>query len=452
MHYHKMNLADYFKTGISKWPNWLNLLLLHCNIFGKYAYGTGYVKVIKHIDEADWEKQLLEMVNYAIEHVQYYRKRYGGLRVNTLAEFKEKIRFIDKKEVMEHWEEFVVDNIDWSKCVTGTTGGTSGKPMKLVIPKNRYIHSLAFWHKELKWYGWNYDTRVVIRNHKLEKGRDYMVNPILKEFIFDAFRMDADYAKRVWQIMRKHHIRYIHAYPSAVYQFLKYCTNQNLDTSFIKLCILTSEGVTDEQRHFIEKELYIPIYASYGHSEKLIMAGSCPGSEYYHIEPCYGYCELLDDNGKIISEKNKQGELVGTTFINKYFPLIRYRTGDISSYVDHHCPIHKEEYRLLSGIWGHWDKSVIYRKDGGYTSLTALNLHSEIYEHIDGLQYIQEKKGELIVLIIPNTKYTDTDTRFLKSHFESALGEDARVELKYVNKLIIQSNGKFLPLISKITT
>ena len=445
-----MNLADYIKSGISRWPNWVNLILLRCNIFGKYAYGWGYVKALKRIDAIDPQARLLEIVNYAIKHVPYYRKRYSGLKIQSISDFERIVQPIDKKEVMEHWDEFISDEIDWNKCITGTTGGTSGKPMKLVLPQNRYIHSLAFWHKELKWYGWNYNARAVIRNHKLNPDRIYMVNPILKEFIFDAFRMDITYAKQVWGVMRRFRVRYIHAYPSGAYQFLKYCVREGLDTSFIKLCILTSEGVTAEQRCFIEKELHIPIYASYGHSEKLIMAGTCPNSNCYHIEPCYGYAELIDSNGLAIKESNRQGELVGTTFINRYFPLIRYRTGDYSSYVDKECPKHGLAYKLLDAVLGHRDKSLIYRKDGGYTSQTALNLHSEIYEHIDGLQYIQERKGELIVLLIPNKKYTEADTRFLVSHFKNALGSDSKVELRFVDQLIFQSNGKFLPLISKV--
>lgn len=446
-----MKLADYLKTGISRWPNWLNLLLLRCNIFGKYSYGMGYVKAIRQIDKINPEERLLEIVNYAIKHVEYYRKRYQGQKITSLDDFEKIICPIDKKEVMEHWNEFVTDNIDWDKCVTGTTGGTSGKPTKLVLPQNRYIHSLAFWHKELKWYGWNYDARAVIRNHRLTEGRDYMVNPILKEFIFDAFRMNADYTYKVWKVMHKHKVGYIHAYPSGAYQFLKFCINQKLDMSFVKLCILTSEEVTEEQRYFIEKQLGIRIYTSYGHSEKLIMAGTCPDSIYYHMEPCYGYGELLDAEGKVIRDCNKTGELVGTTFINKYFPLIRYRTGDFTSYAKNIGLVPNNSYRLLNNIQGHWDKSLVYRSDGTYTTLTALNLHGNIYEHIDGLQYLQEKKGELIVMLIPNKKYTEADTLLLKSYYENAMGKDAKIEFRFVNKLKFQPNGKFLPLINRVT-
>lgn len=446
-----MNLADYIKTELPKWPNWITVPLIKMNIFGPLVYGGAYRHILAHIDEGNPEKRLCDIVNFAIAHVPYYRNRYPGLQIRTRQEFEEKIGFIDKDEVMAHWDEFLVDGIDFSQCVTGTTGGTSGKPLKLILPKNRYAHSMAFWHKELQWFGWRYDTRGVIRNHHLPDGHDCMINPILKEYIFDAFRMSAPYARRVWKILRRHRVRYLHAYPSAAYQFLKLCHRQQLDVSFLRLCILTSEGVTGEQRHFIEQELHIPIYSSYGHSEKLIMAGNCPDSPYYHVEENYGYCELINPSGQVVTQPGETGELVGTTFINRYMPLIRYRTGDYSSYAPAPCPHHGPRYRYLNGVQGRREKSLIYRADGTTTSLTALNLHGDVYEHIDGLQYVQTKKGELTVRIIKNEKFTPADEALLLRHHQEAMGTDARIHLQYVDKLEYQPNGKFLPLISRLS-
>lgn len=446
-----MGLADYIKTELPKWPNWINGILLKMNFFGSLVYGRGYKQFRKTMELSNPEDRLIEIVNYAIENVPYYRKKYGNLRVNSKKEFEEKIGFIDKDEVMENWEDFLVDNIDWNKCMTGTTGGTSGKPLKLVLPKSRYIHSLAFWHKELEWFGWKYHTRGVIRNHKLPENRDYMISPILKEIIFDAFRIDEKYAKKIWTILKKRNIKYMHCYPSALFQFLKLCKKQNLDVSFIKACFLASEGVTEVQRHFIEDEMGISIYSFYGHSEKLIMAGNCTKCKAYHIEESYGYCELIDSEGKVITETGVMGEMVGTTFVNKYFPLIRYKTGDYSQYSTmDSCPLHHKHYRLLDGVIGRWDKSLIYRADGTTTSITAMNLHGEIYEHIDGLQYIQEEKGKLKVLIIKNDKYTVNDEQYMIKHHSMAMKSESGVSIEYVDKLIYQQNGKFLPLISKV--
>lgn len=446
-----MGLADYIKTELPKWPNWINGILLKMNCFGGLVYGKGYKEFRKRMEFDNPDEKLIETVNYAIENVPYYRKRYGSLRISSKKEFEEKIAFIDKDEVMAHWEDFLVDNIDWSRCVTGTTGGTSGKPLKLVLPKNRYIHSTAFWHKELEWFGWKYHTRGVIRNHKLPENRDYMISPILKEVIFDAFRIDEKYAKKIWKILKRKNIQYMHCYPSALFQFLKLCKKQNLDVSFIKACFLASEGVTEVQRHFIKDEMGINIYSFYGHSEKLIMAGNCLECDNYHIEESYGYCELVDSDGNVIKEPGVMGEMVGTTFANRYFPLIRYKTGDYSKYATNgECPLHGKQYRLLDGVVGRWDKSLIYRKDGTTTSVTAMNLHSDVYEHIDGLQYIQEEKGKLRVLVIKNEKFTVADEVYMLEHHASAMKSDDCISIEYVDKLVFQSNGKFLPLISKV--
>lgn len=446
-----MNLADYVKTELPKWPNWLTVPLLKLNFFGPLVYGNEYKKILAHIDEGDPEQKLCDMVNYAINHVPYYRKRYKGLTIQSIADFEREIDFIDKDEVMAHWDEFQADGANLVRSVTGTTGGTSGKPLKLVLPQNRYAHSMAFWHKELKWFGWNYDARAVIRNHHLPENRNYLINPILREIIFDAFRISPSYAKKCLHAMKLYGVKYLHAYPSAAYQFLKLCQQQNLDTSFIRLCILTSEGVTYEQRFFIENELHIKIYSSYGHSEKLIMAGNCPYSSLYHLEENYGYCELVNTEGNVIKNAGETGELVGTTFINRLMPLIRYRTGDYSSYSASSCNVHGKSQRYLNGVQGRREKSLIYKADGTTTSLTALNLHGKVYEHIDGLQYVQTKQGELTVRIIRNKKFSTEDELFLLHIHQQAMGEEAKINIQYVDRLEYQPNGKFLPLISTLT-
>lgn len=442
-----MSLADYIKNELPYWPNWFNFLLLKMNLFGSFVYGGAYRKLLKCIDEGSAEDKLISMVNYAIKNVPYYRNRYGNLQIHSIDEFEEKINLIDKNEVMEHWDEFLVDDIDWSKVRIGTTGGTSGKPLKLVEPKNRYIHSLAFTHKQWMWFGWKYDTKGVFRNHHIKEGRDFIISPILKEVIFDTFRMNDDYALKCWKTLKKYNIIYIHAYPSAFYQFCKLCHKQGADLSFIKAAFLASEGITEAQSVFF-KELGITIYSFYGHSEKLILAGNCPDCSDYHIEENYGYCELVDEHGKCIKESGVLGEMVGTTFCNPYFPLLRYRTGDYSNYAGSTCKLHGS--RSLDKVQGRWDKCLIYKADGTTTSITALNLHGEIYSHIDGLQYIQKEKGHLIVCVIKNERFTQADEDYLYKHLGSAMGARQYVSIEYVEKLIFQPNGKFLALISDL--
>lgn len=439
-----MNIADYLKKDITQWPNWINYILLKINVFGKLVYGFSYIKMRKQIHKQDPEKLLIESVNHAIKNVKYYRDRYGDLRINSIDEFKSKIGFIDKDEVMNHWDDFLVDNIDLKKCNIGTTGGTSGKALKLVTPKNRYIIELAHIHQLWEKTGWNFNVRAVIRNHKLPNSKIYTINPITKEIIFDAFRTTDEYYKQIYDVIRKYNIHFIQSYPSSLFQFCKSCNKQELNLSIIKYVFCSSETITDEQYYFINKVIGIKIFNLYGHSEKLVMATNIKGVKGLVTEPTYGFTELIIKNEE--GKENNIGEIVGSTYYNRFMPLIRYKTGDYAGYI-----YNENNYSIVfDRIYGRWDKSLIYKEDKTTTSATILNLHSDLYEYIDGIQYIQEKIGELIILIIKGDNYNEKIGNAFLNHFKSAMGENSKVEIRYVDKLIFQPNGKFLPLISKI--
>lgn len=444
----RMNIADYVKNQVPRWPVWINAVLLRINVFGTLVYGRAYAKYAREIEKSTPEQKLLSIVNYAVRHVPYYRKRYAGLKIESIKDFERHIGFIDKDEVMAHWDEFISDEIDWNRCVTGTTGGTSGKPLKLVLPRNRYLHTAVFAREQSGWFGMLDRCRAVIRNHRLPEGRSYQINPLTREYVFDAFRMNEEYAVYVLEVMRRNRIHCLFAYPSAAYQFLKLCCRQGLDVSFIRVCELSSEGLTPEQWQFFEDTLGIKVCTLYGHSEKLIRAGNCPDSRNLLINEQYGYCELVRRDGTVVRMADENGELVGTTFLNRAMPLIRYRTGDYSRYAESVCLKHGT--RALTEVLGRWDKNIVFKGDGSQTSITALNLHDDLYEHIDGLQFVQEKKGALRVLIIKGAGFTDETASRFAAFYRDVLGKETSLSIEYVDKLIYQPNGKFLPFISKV--
>ena len=429
--------ADYIKNQLPFWPTWINSFLLKLNILGPYSYGLAYVKFKKGIKEIDEREKLLEIVRFAIAYVPYYRKKYKDVRINNIDDFKSKIAFIDKDEVMSHWEDFLADGIDIKKMNVCTTGGTSGKALKIVQPRSRYVWELAFMHTIWQSCGWNYNIRAVIRNHHLG-GRDYIINPITKEVIFDAFNTSDSYYRLIYEVINKYKISYIHSYPSAAFLFCKKMLSAGLDISFINAFICGSEGITEVQNVFFKKH-NIKICTWYGHSEKLILAGKDEKQGFFTPQKGYGFAEIIDDSD------TGYGEMVGTTLYNNVFPLIRYKTGDWAYYHND-----KNGNIEIEKIIGRWNKSIIYKIDGTYTTITALNLHGDFYDHINGMQYVQEVIGYLKVLIIKNDSFTNSDDLFIREHLAEAMGGVQYVSVKYTNKLIFQANGKFLPLISKV--
>jgi len=425
------------------------------NIVKSMTYGSDYQnyyhnRLKKNYESFDNTKELLNTVNRAILTVPYYQEIYGKTKINCLGDFQEKFAFIQKSDIMNDFTKFIANDVIAARYSEITTGGTSGKPLKLFVPKNRYVFELATMHSMWQTTGWNYHTRAVIRNHKLPNGKDYQINPVTKEFIFDNFRLNEDYLYKIYTIIQKNKISYIHAYPSAAFQFACFLKDNKLDKGSIKAFFSGSENIFDYQADLIENKLGIRFYNWYGHSEKLVLGGYCQHSRNYHIEPTYGYFELVTDDGEVVTQPGQIGEIVGTTLHNPGMPLIRYRTGDYAEFVGNECPHCGRKLPIIKNITGRWNGEKIYNSDGSFVTTTALNLHDDLYSVINGLQYVQNQKGLLEVHIIKSPEFNAECEKRLLEHFRSKFKADMQITINTVDHLMLKENGKFLLLISEV--
>ena len=439
---------------LPKLPNAVNLCLLRFNRLRKRLYGKKYVAyynfLVNNQKQFDNRPLLLAATNRAINEVSYFRKRYGDKPINSVEEFEVRIGTIDKDTVLDNFDDFINPQVDTSNYDLGTTGGTSGKPLRLLAPKDRYVIELATMHFLWANAGFDFQPRAVIRNHHLPKDQTYQVNPVTKEFIFDGFRLNDDYFQQIYDICQKNRLQFIHCYPSTAYEFSRFLQRNKMDTSFIRSFFSGSENIFDYQVELIEQQLGIRFYNWYGHSEKLLLGGYCAKNRFYHMEPTYGYFELLNEEGQVIREPGSRGEIVGTSFHNPGMPFIRYRTGDFGELFGFECPDCGRKMPLLKKVHGRWSGERIYNSDGSFVTTTALNLHSELYRHLNGLQYVQERKGQIKILVVQGESYQSCYEEELLQHFRSKLNSDSQIDIEYVERLIRKPNGKFVQLLSSL--
>ena len=446
-----MNFKKELVNIFPKIPNWINEILIKLNNNPNYVYGRKYKEyrgvIENNLENFDNTEKLLKIVNYAIEKVPYYA---NYPKISSIKEFQDKISFIDRNVISDNFKSLQSEEIIPDKFDLVTTGGTTGKPLKLLLPKNRFIIEKATVHTLWKNVGFNHHSRAVLRNHKIPMNKIFNVNPITKEYLFDGFRLDDNYFQEVYRIIKQKKIRYIHAYPSNAYAFSKFIDKFNLDSSIVRAFISSSENVYDYQKDFIENIVGIKIFTFFGHSEKIIIGGYCTHNDVYHMEPTYGYFELIDKKGEPITEIGRTGEIVGTSLNNFGMPLIRYKTDDFAEYAGDYCNHCKRRIPLLKNVSGRWSGRKIYGADGVVTTPTALNFHNDLFVVIDGLQYVQEKKGELIVKIVKGKNFSSSYEIKIMDHYKSKLSLGTKIEIKYVTRIEKQPNGKFLDLISKL--
>lgn len=436
-------------------PAELNFALSQWNndpsrIFGKkYRY---YAQALKKGLGSDLEREekLLNVVNYVIRHIPYYYRIYGNTTIRSVKEFQDTFGFITKHTVLEEPSDFRPANFDIGAYDLVTTAGTSGKPLQLYVPRNRYAREWATVHNAWGRAEYRFHHRAVLRNHRLPGNIAYEVNPFTKEVIFDNFRMTDAYMREIHTVMQQHHIRYMHAYPSAVQQFAAFCAKEELDTSFLKAFLCSSENVYPQQLEQVRRQTGARMFSFYGHTEKLLFGAFCEYTDYYHMEPDYGFFELIGEDGKPVTTPGMTGEMVGTTLNNLGMPLIRYRTGDYAEYIGDHCPHCHRRMPILKRIMGRWDGERIYNPDSTYVTTTALNLHDDLYSKIAGLQYYQREKGFLEIRIIKTPQFTLQDEEKLLRTIRGKLHPFAVVDIKPVDRLERKPNGKFLLLISEV--
>ncbi|MBK7099568.1 MAG: hypothetical protein IPH58_16215 [Sphingobacteriales bacterium] len=330
-----------------------------------------------------------------------------------------------------------------------TTGGTSGKPLGFYIDKNR---------KGFEWFWMNHnwskigmsmkDYKGTLTNHKLN-GKKFNIDTLIKEYQYDNFSLNDSYINFVVNHINSLKLKYFRAYPSAAFTICKYLEKQNIKTT-LRAFLCGSENILSQQKQLIQDTLKIRMYTWYGHSEKLILAGEETSCENYHSNPFYGYTEIIDDNGNVIKEPGAVGELVGTGFINTKMPFIRYRTGDYAEYVGDSCKNCGHIGLTFRKVKGRWQGDKIHKSDGSSITTTALNLHSKYYNYIKGLQYYQEKLGEIELRIIPETNLTSDLKDEILRELSIKAGKGLKIKLIEVEFLELSAINKFQLLIQKL--
>ncbi len=100
----------------------------------------------------------------------------------------------------------------------------------------------------------------------------------------------------------------------------------------LKRGLFTGEPFSEKTRKQIEDELNIKATDNYGLSEIVWpgVAGECEEKKGLHIFEDQFIAEIIDPETEEVLPLGEKGELVLTTITKEAFPLIRYRTGDIT--------------------------------------------------------------------------------------------------------------------------
>ncbi len=125
-------------------------------------------------------------------------------------------------------------------------------------------------------------------------------------------------------------------------------TKVNPRELYLKVGLFGAETWSENLRRELEKRLQIRAYDFYGLSELFNpgVAGECEAQNGLHVFEDHFIPEIIDSESGRPLPNGEEGELVLTSITKEAFPLIRYRTGDITTLIKGECSCGRTMVRI----------------------------------------------------------------------------------------------------------
>ena len=405
-------------------------------------------------------ERLQATLNRVYQNVSFYKNSFDKNKINI-----ERIKSIKDLEVLPFttkedlrmsypYDMFAVPLKDIVRI--HSTSGTTGKPIVVGYTNNdiniwttliaRVLNAVEITEHDLVQIAFNYNLSSA------GLGFHYGAEKIGASVIPSS----SENINRQIMVMKDYKTTALISTPGYALHIAKVLEEMNMhpEELYLRIGLFGAESWSDNLRNEIEKGLHIKAYDNYGLTE-LIGPGisfECPCRSGLHINEDHFIVEVIDPETLKPLGFGEEGELVFTTITKQGFPLIRYRTRDISSLIEGKCecgrtlvrmnrlsgrtddmiiidginifPSQIEEALLqVEGIEPHY-QIILDRKDGAETIEIQVEA-SDQYPFFDEISKLQALRSKL------------------RDHLEATLGISTQVTM-VEPKTIKRSEGKKL--------
>jgi phenylacetate-CoA ligase len=286
----------------------------------------------EHEFEAFIENKKQEIVEFHLNNNTSYQKIVGKTTFNKWNDLPIMTKKYFQKPLIDRLSRgFALKNVYINK-----TSGSSGDPF--IFAKDKFSHALT-WATNINrfdWHGIDFNTSYQARfygipltflGNKKERFKDFLSN----RYRFSVFDLSDVVLESFLQQFKTKKFDYINGYTSSIVLLAKFLQQKNLILKHIcptlKVCVVTSEMLFDNDKILLEKQFGVPVVNEYGASELDLIAFQNSNGEWV-VNSETLFVEILDENNNVLPY-GKEGRVVITSFFNKAHPFIRYDIGDI---------------------------------------------------------------------------------------------------------------------------
>jgi len=291
-------------------------------------------------------KRLKWTVTHAYKHNKVYKAKLQAVKmtpasIKTLKDI-ERIPFLTKDD-LRNWYPFGLACVDLADCVElHASSGTTGKPVVGLYTKhdldvwgesmarNLYMNGLRKEDLFQNAYGYGLFTGA----HGFERGAQ-RVGALMVP-------LSSGNTQRQIRLMKDFGTTVIGSTPSYAIYMAEVARQMDLDpTKDFKVRIATcgAESWSEEMRKKLNEAWNIESFDHYGLTEIIGpgVSSECPEHDGLHINADHFYPEVIDPQTGETLGPGEKGELVFTSLTKEAFPVLRFRTKDLTILFDERC-------------------------------------------------------------------------------------------------------------------
>ena len=401
---------------------------------------------------------LSHLLDHAYRNVPYYRRvfRERGLVPEDIQTPKDLdlLPFLTREDLQANLPDLKAENYPDSAFEYVTTGGSTGIPVGFYYEKGvSRAREWAFMKTQWDRVGYRFTDRcAVLRGYIVGSARDgvFWKKALLGRWLLmSSHQMTEETLPAYIDRIQRFKPRFIQAYPSIAVILARYMREHGVEPfPTVKAVLCGSENLYPWQRNLLEEAFGCRVFSWYGNSEQTVLAGECEESTRYHIFPEYGIVELIGRDGRPVEEPGAMGEVVTTSLVNPICPLIRYRTMDVAVLGETPCTCGRA-YSVLERVEGRLQEFIV-TKDHRFISMTAVNMHSDVFDNVAQFQFYQRREGEVLMKLVRKPGYTDRDTERILRELDKKFEGGVDVTIRFVETIPRTRRGKYQFLIQDL--
>ncbi|MBI4263340.1 MAG: phenylacetate--CoA ligase family protein [Acidobacteria bacterium] len=425
---------------------------------------------LENLEYRSWRRFLWSADRWPLERIQQYQisevRRVVGLGyhrtrgyralfdeaavapsdIRTLEDVR-RLPFVDKEQLRDRLDDFTMDVAERTYV---TTGGSTGIPFGMYRGRRAFARELASKAHQYGRVGWREgDRQLVLRGLSIDAPDHVELVERFQELRCSSYHLVPESMNRYVELAHEYRPLWLRCYPSAGCILARYLRETGQRLPPLKGILCASENLYDDQKALLTEVFGARVFSHYGHYELAALAGFCEGSDRYHVLPQYGHVELVGRDGRIVDQPGQLGEIVATSFLMDATLILRYRTSDLAVFGAWSCEACGRPYQIWDRIEGRLQEFIV-TGTGRYISMTAMNMHTPVFDPLRQFQFHQERAGAVDFRYVPKGPVGDAALGEIREALARKLGGDVELRLQAVPEIPMTHRGKHRFLVQKL--